>query len=131
MKTVIRKDENTIEVTKDGWDTINEQIIEVTNEFKLDFLTTQKQTIQDQKDREIAQRDSEMATVDTLLSYFDEYPYSEQVINESTTIDTTAQIVDTTTESTNMDSVTTDTPTDTTSTSIGMKIWNGLTNLFS
>lgn len=77
MTTVNRKDADTIEVIRPGWDDVNLVVIDVTNEYKFDFLQKQKETISEQKAREIAQRDKELAEVDLLLSYFENYPFEE------------------------------------------------------
>lgn len=79
MKTVVRKDNDTIEVTKDGWD--GHEIVPVVNEFKLDFLTNQRVAIEKQKQDYIDQRDVEITEVDELLGYFDEYPFGENIDN--------------------------------------------------
>lgn len=105
--TVFRKDISKIEVTKPGWNATLAQVEDVTNEYDFDYLTKQRVTIEEQKAREIAQRDKEIADVDILLGYFTTYPYVEPVSEYVPIAETTS------------------TP------SIGTRIWNGLTGLFS
>jgi len=61
---------------------INTDEISVENVYDYDFLVSQRQRIQDQKDRDNAQRDLELLEVNTLIDKCVELEIGSQIINE-------------------------------------------------